>query len=293
MNKKFTSGLIALSLGLSISGMAVAQDKLIVYTSMKESLIGALKAKFNEKYPDIAMDYQSAGAGKLMAKIATEKESGQIMADVIWTSEVPDFFNMKETGMLETYISPEVENIINPIPDFDGSFTPIRLGTLGIAYNTRFVKKEPPAQWADILTPQFKGAFGIANPALNIYNNPVNKFVFNFIGLSNQLNVNLSAQGVTIDHCEGVFNIQPTPPAELLVQGKALLASRPSEIEFVNQGGIPGIVKRRSYLGEVIDYSVHIGDQELRVQKGRRDPLLNEGESCQIQFTKLHWYPAE
>ena len=293
MNKKFTSGLIALSLGLSISGMAVAQDKLIVYTSMKESLIGALKAKFNEKYPDIAMDYQSAGAGKLMAKIATEKESGQIMADVIWTSEVPDFFNMKETGMLETYISPEVENIINPIPDFDGSFTPIRLGTLGIAYNTRFVKEEPPAQWADILTPQFKGAFGIANPALNIYNNPVNKFVFNFIGLSNQLNVNLSAQGVTIDHCEGVFNIQPTPPAELLVQGKALLASRPSEIEFVNQGGIPGIVKRRSYLGEVIDYSVHIGDQELRVQKGRRDPLLNEGESCQIQFTKLHWYPAE
>ncbi|WP_233140593.1 extracellular solute-binding protein [Aggregatibacter actinomycetemcomitans] len=293
MNKKFTSGLIALSLGLSISGMAVAQDKLIVYTSMKESLIGALKAKFNEKYPDIAMDYQSAGAGKLMAKIATEKESGQIMADVIWTSEVPDFFNMKETGMLETYISPEVENIINPIPDFDGSFTPIRLGTLGIAYNTRFVKKEPPAQWADILTPQFKGAFGIANPALNIYNNPVNKFVFNFIGLSNQLNVNLSAQGVTIDHCEGVFNIQPTPPAELLVQGKALLASRPSEIEFVNQGGIPGIVKRRSYLSEVIDYSVHIGDQELRVQKGRRDPLLNEGESCQIQFTKLHWYPAE
>ena len=75
MNKKFTSGLIALSLGLSISGIAVAQDKLIVYTSMKESLIGALKTKFNEKYPDIAMDYQSAGAGKLMAKIAAEKEA--------------------------------------------------------------------------------------------------------------------------------------------------------------------------------------------------------------------------
>ena len=167
MNKKFTSSLIALGLGFSISSMAVAQDKLIVYTSMKESLIGALKTKFNEKYPDIAMDYQSAGAGKLMAKIAAEKESGQIMADVIWTSEVPDFFHMKESGMLETYVSSDVGNIINPIPDFDGSFTPIRLGTLGIAYNTRFVKKDPPTQWADVLTPQFKGAFGIANPALS------------------------------------------------------------------------------------------------------------------------------
>ncbi|HBO39073.1 MAG TPA: hypothetical protein DD638_10470, partial [Pasteurellaceae bacterium] len=76
-------------------------------------------------------------------------------------------------------------------------------------------------------------------------------------------------------------------------QGKAILASRPSEIEFVAQGGIPGVVRRRSYLGEVVDYSVQVGKQELRIQKGRRDPQLNEGESCQLLFTKLHWYPAE
>ena len=37
---------------------------------------------FVKKYPDIAMDYQSAGAGKLMAKIATERQSGKIMADI-------------------------------------------------------------------------------------------------------------------------------------------------------------------------------------------------------------------
>lgn len=137
-----------------------------------------------------------------------------------------------------------------------------------------------------------KGVIEQIDTPLNIYNNPVNKFVFNFIGLSNQLNVNLSAQGVTLDNCDGVFDIQPAPPAELLAQGNALLASRPSEIEFVSQGGIPGVVKRRSYLGEVIDYAIEVGNQELRVQKGRRDPLLNEGEACQIQFTKLHWYPV-
>ncbi|SEQ50251.1 ABC transporter substrate-binding protein [Basfia succiniciproducens] len=166
MNKKLSSAVIALGLGMTLATFANANEKLIVYTSMKESLIGALKAKFNEKHPEVAMDYQSAGAGKLMAKIAAEKESGKIMADIIWTSEVPDFFKMKENGMLEPYISKEVENIVNPIPDFDGSFTPIRLGTLGIAYNTRFVK-EPPKQWADVLKPEYKGAFGIANPALS------------------------------------------------------------------------------------------------------------------------------
>ncbi len=165
--KKITSTLIAAGLSLAVSSMAYAQEKLIVYTSMKESLIGALKAKFNEKHPEVSMDYQSAGAGKLMAKIAAEKESGKIMADIIWTSEVPDFFKMKQNDMLEPYISKEVEHIINPLPDFDGSFTPIRLGTLGIAYNTRFIKKDFPTEWADILTPTYKSAFGVANPALS------------------------------------------------------------------------------------------------------------------------------
>ena len=145
---------------------AFAAEKLVVYTSMKESIIGSLKEAFVKKYPDIAMDYQSAGAGKLMAKIATERQSGKIMADIIWTSEVPDFFNMKSEGILEKYESPELKNVINPFPDFDGSFTAIRLGTLGIAYNKRHVK-EAPAQWSDMMKPEFKKAFGIANPALS------------------------------------------------------------------------------------------------------------------------------
>ncbi len=48
----------------------------------------------------------------------------------------------------------------------DGSFTAVRLGTLGIAYNTKLVK-EPPKTWQDLTKPQYKGAYGIANPALS------------------------------------------------------------------------------------------------------------------------------
>lgn len=138
-----------------------------------------------------------------------------------------------------------------------------------------------------------KGVIEQIDTPLNIYNHPANQFVFNFIGLSNQLNVNLSTQGVTFEGIEGVFNIQPKPNEDLIAQGKAVLATRPSEIDFVTSGGIPGVVSRRSYLGEVIDYNILIGNQELRVQKGRRDPSLQEGEPCQIAFNKLHWYACE
>ena len=155
----------ALLLGMLSAG-ASAQQKLFVYTSMKESMIGEIKTAFAKKHPDIKLDYQSAGAGKLMAKIAAERESGKILADVLWTSEIPDFYQLKAQGLLMPYIPADSKAILNPLPDYDGSFTAVRFGTLGIAYNTRLIK-EPPKTWADLQKPAFKGAYGIANPALS------------------------------------------------------------------------------------------------------------------------------
>jgi iron(III) transport system substrate-binding protein len=147
---------------------AAAEQSLIVYTSMKESLIGRLKDGFVKKHPDIKMDYQSAGAGKLMAKIAAENESGKILADVLWTSEVPDFYDMKQNGRLEKYISPATKDaaFLNPFTDYDGYFTAARLGTLGIAYNTRAIKTAPKT-WQELFGKEYNNAFGIANPALS------------------------------------------------------------------------------------------------------------------------------
>ncbi|MDR0823405.1 MAG: ABC transporter substrate-binding protein [Endomicrobium sp.] len=151
---------------LSVEVAKAAKPKLIVYTSMKESLISSLKADFIKKNPDIDMDYQSAGAGKLMAKIATEKESGKIMADIIWTSEVPDFYQMKNDGILIKYKPQGADQTINPLVGTDDYFRPARLGTLGIVYNTREIKNAPKT-WKDLLNKEYKGAYSIANPALS------------------------------------------------------------------------------------------------------------------------------
>ncbi|HWQ62524.1 MAG TPA: iron ABC transporter substrate-binding protein, partial [Negativicutes bacterium] len=58
---------------------AAGGKKLIIYTSMKESLISGIVEGFKKKNPGIEVDYQSAGAGKLMAKIAAERQSGRIL----------------------------------------------------------------------------------------------------------------------------------------------------------------------------------------------------------------------
>lgn len=149
------------------SGASSGKQKLVLYTSMKEAMISGIVEGFKKKYPDIDVDYQSAGAGKLMAKIAAERQSGKILADVIWTSEVPDFYQMKKDGILENYKPSNLSELVNPLADYDGTFTAARLGTLGIVINTDKVK-EPPKAWEDLATkPEFKNAFGIADPALS------------------------------------------------------------------------------------------------------------------------------
>lgn len=167
--KRWISGVFAFLSVWLLAGFqtaAFAGEKLMVYTSMKESLIGELRDAFVKKHPDIAFDYYSAGAGKLMAKVAAERQSGKLTVDVLWHSEVPDFYKLKTEGMWEKYISPESKAVQSTVKDPEGSFTPARLGTLGVAYNTKKVAV-PPKSWADMLDPRFKDGFAIANPALS------------------------------------------------------------------------------------------------------------------------------
>ena len=139
----------------------------MIYTSMKESLVGGIVEGFRQKHPDITVDYQSAGAGKLMEKLAAERQSGHIQADVIWTSEVPDFYWMKQEGLLEPFRPAVFPELLNPFEDYDGSFTAARLGTLGIVINLDRVP-DPPASWEDIASGSvYKDSFGIADPALS------------------------------------------------------------------------------------------------------------------------------
>ena len=131
---------------------------------------------------------------------------------------------------------------------------------------------------------------------LDVYNNPANKFVFSFIGLSNFLNVSWH-DGRTFAQGEpAVLPDYLTPPAAMRGQGTLSLASRPSEIDFVSADDtdcVRGIVSRKAFLGEIIDYQVRIGAQEIRVQKGRREPGPELGEACCLRFSRPFWYNGE
>ena len=127
---------------------------------------------------------------------------------------------------------------------------------------------------------------------MNVYSNPANKFVFSFIGLSNFLD--MEGQGGTYRIAGGeALKGAVAPPEDMLAHGRLSLASRPSEIDFVDEGGIDGLVVRKSFLGEVVDYQIQVGEQTMRVQKGRRSLGPDVGETCRLKLLRPSWYPAE
>ncbi|MCC8193049.1 MAG: ABC transporter ATP-binding protein [Deltaproteobacteria bacterium] len=126
---------------------------------------------------------------------------------------------------------------------------------------------------------------------LNVYSHPANKFVFSFIGLSNFLEV------AGEDGSYRILGGEPLPaglrPDGELTGPRLSLASRPSEIDFVPDGGIAGTVLRKSFLGEIVDYQIQVGEQTMRVEKGRRSVGPSVGEACHLSLVRPFWYPAD
>ena len=131
---------------------------------------------------------------------------------------------------------------------------------------------------------------------LNVYNHPVNRFVFSFIGLSSFLSVVRVEGGFRLPGGELLPKDLTPPESAKGEEGELLsLACRPSEIDFCGEGpegslGLRGVVGRKSFLGEIVDYQIKIGDQELRVQKSRRAPGPNVGELCGLHLKRPFWY---
>ena len=128
---------------------------------------------------------------------------------------------------------------------------------------------------------------------LEVYGNPANRFVFEFIGLSCFVPAGLTANGFVLGGVTYPWPKGGEASAELIAAGKGILASRPSEIGFVSEGGVRGVVERKVYLGETIDYRVRVADTEVRIQKTRRSIGPSVGENCGLSFDRSHWYPAD
>jgi len=142
-----------------------------------------------------------------------------------------------------------------------------------------------------------EGALRQVGTPHEIYDEPVDSFVFRFMGVANFLPATRRTNGVCLDGsvipledtlCEGF--------AAVAARGPVMAGFRPFEVEMQrSDGGIQALVKRVSLLGAMIDYRLNVGGNELRVQQDtalalRSGGIYDEGDCCSLLFNKLRWF---
>ena len=122
-----------------------------------------------------------------------------------------------------------------------------------------------------------------------IYTNPANKMVADFIGLVNFVEGEVKGDRVFIKGTDVSFANTSN------VQGEATIAVRPENISMsLNGGMIKGVMTHRFYLGDAVDYRVKVGDHNIRViEKGADLNRIKDGDTVYLDFDKVMIFGRE
>lgn len=121
-----------------------------------------------------------------------------------------------------------------------------------------------------------------------IYTHPANKMVADFIGLVNFIDGEVKGDRVFIKGSSVSF------PNTAKATGTATIAVRPENITMSLSGGlIHGRLAHRFYLGDSVDYRVHVGDHDIRViVKGADLNAIPDGSDVYLDFDKVMIFEA-
>ena len=143
---------------------AQAEGELTVYGSCEEEYLAAACEHFQELY-GIKVNYQRLSTGEVQAKI--EEEKGNPSADV-WFGGTTDPYNvLAKEDLLEPYTAQNASHLLSDMyKDPDGKWYGIYKGILGFMVNTDELTRmnlEAPADWQDLLKPEYKGLVWLSN----------------------------------------------------------------------------------------------------------------------------------
>ena len=178
--KKFLSLLLAVMMVLScvafasadtvtddedLIAAAQAEGELVVYGSCEEAYLSAACKHFEELY-GIKVSYQRLSTGEVQAKI--EEEAGNPSADVWFGGTSDPYAESATKGLLLPYEATNASHISNAnFRDADGNWYGIYKGILGFMVNTEELERlglEAPADWDDLLKPEYQGLVWMSNP---------------------------------------------------------------------------------------------------------------------------------
>ncbi|RNB82852.1 ABC transporter substrate-binding protein [Brevibacillus panacihumi] len=139
-------------------------DKLTVYVAGPGKMAAQIKEGFEAK-SGIKIEQFDGTTGKILARLEAEKSNP--VADVVILASWPSGLSLKEQGLTQSYADAQhADKLYDTWVDQDKHLFGYSASALGITYNTKLVSN-PPADWADLTKPEWKGAVNIPDPSLS------------------------------------------------------------------------------------------------------------------------------
>lgn len=145
------------------------QGKVVLYAAMREEALQALAEGFEEKYPNVELEYYNAATKTVVSRILSEGQVGQVAADVLWVGDARDCEKFKDFDILKKYPYDLSEGAIDEsFQDPEGYYTVARVAAMGLVVNTDLIPSaRKPKTWMGMVDPDWNGRIAVVDPSLS------------------------------------------------------------------------------------------------------------------------------
>ena len=125
---------------------------------------------------------------------------------------------------------------------------------------------------------------------------PKDRYIFEFVGISNFVDVVTKEDGIYIHAENGLVKLDEK--SALKNPTKAYqLAFRPMDAVFDNESPIKAKVVTETFLGNITNYFIQLGDKQIRLQQSALDVMkygkAKEGQEVGLKFVRKFYYEKE
>lgn len=145
--------------------VAAESRRLLLYSCFVESENAALFDAFTRD-TGIEIRHVRLSAGEALARLSAEAGNPQV--SLMLGGAVDAHLHAAQSGLLEGYVSPNIEAVPEGFRDPAGIYTPVSIVVTALVANTRWLDENglaPPRSWAELLGPAYEGNVSIAHPA--------------------------------------------------------------------------------------------------------------------------------
>ena len=108
--------------------------KIVIYTSMYEYVIESVKQNLKRQFPQIEIEIIYGGTETIQNRVNYERANARLGCDILLVAEPAYSLELKENGMLHSYMSGERDNLSFDY-DSEGYWYPVRVSNMVLAYN--------------------------------------------------------------------------------------------------------------------------------------------------------------